>query len=151
LACFVFALLAGAAVSSCSSNCGSNCPNVYFDVSATVGENLNVATATWTGDACPTDAVPQCRGDFDGTNICVRFTTIAQRAGSCELALTFTDGRAPFSATATFGPATTQGCCQGFPVTSVASVTVPPLHPPAVVDAGPDAGPDAAGDAGGTD
>jgi len=138
LAGFLFALLAGAAVAGCSSDCGSHCPNLTFDVVATTGENLNVATATWTGDACPTDTVPMCRGNFDGTNSCVRFTTIAVHPGSCRLDLTFTDERLPFSATGTFGPATTQGCCQGYPLTSAAMVTIPPLHPPA--DAGSDAG-----------
>jgi hypothetical protein len=133
----LLSLLVGA--TDCGSDCGANCPNLAFDVVATTGENLNVDNATWTGDACPTDAVPMCRGDFDGTNSCVRFTLIAPRPGSCRLDLTFTDGRLPFSATATFGPATTQGCCHGYPLTSgAASVTVPPLHPPAVVDAGPD-------------
>lgn len=145
LAFLLFALLAGAAVAGCSSNCGANCPNVYFEVVATTGENLNVATATWTGDACPTDATPQCRGDFDGTNICVRFTTIAVKSGSCRLDLTFTDGRLPFSATGTFGPATTQGCCQGYPVTSTAMITIPPLHPAVGLDASPDGDGDAGG------
>jgi hypothetical protein len=134
----LFALLAGAAVAGCSSNCGADCPNLYFEVQATSGENLNVATATWTGDACPTDATPMCRGDIVGTNNCVLFTTIAVKSGSCRLDLTFTDGRLPFSATGTFGPATTQGCCQGFPVTGTATVTIPPLHPAVGVDAGPD-------------
>ncbi len=82
MALTLFALVAGAAVTAgCSSNCGSNCPNLTFDVVATVGDNLNVATATWTGPACPTDAAPLCRGDFDGTNICVRFTIDRGGAG----------------------------------------------------------------------
>lgn len=121
---------------------------------ATLGENLNVATAGWTGDACPTDSVPQCRGDSTGTNLCVRFTIIGAHPGSCELDLTFSDGRLPFSATATFGPATTQGCCQGYPVTSsAAQVTVPPLHPAVGFDAGADgdAGSDAIGSEAGSD
>ena len=138
LAGLLVILLAGTAAAGCASNCASDCPNTSFDVFATTGENLNVYNATWTGDACPTDAVPMCRGDVDGTNICVRFTIVAVHSGSCRLDLTFTDGRAPFSATATFGPATTQGCCHGFPVTSTARVTVPPLHPRPTVDAGPD-------------
>ena len=151
MACFLFALLAGAAISGCASDCAHNCPNTYFNVFAPNGEDLSVATASWTGDACPTDAAPLCRGSGDGTFLCVRFTIIAQRPGSCQLDLTFTDGRLPFSATATFGPATTQGCCQGYPVTSAGSVTIPPLHPPVGVDAGPDVASDAAGDASGTD
>ncbi len=152
MAFFLFALLAGAAVAGCSSNCGANCPNVYFEVVATVGDNLAIATATWTGDACAADQSPECRGNVDGSLPCVGFTIIAARSGSCRLDLTFTDGRVPFSATGTFGPATTQGCCHGYPVTSAASVTIPPLHPPAVVDAGSDVGSDASGaDAGAAD
>ena len=149
MACLLFvALLAAATVAGCS-DCGAHCPNLTFTVVATSGENLNVATATWTGDACPTDTTPLCRGDLSGINLCVQFTMIGQRAGSCRLDLTFTDGRLPFSATGTFGPATTQGCCQGFPVTSSATVTIPPLHPPAVIDAGPDVA--AGADAGSSD
>ncbi len=146
----------GLGIFSCASDCASNCPALTFNVVAYSGDNLSVATAAWTGDACPTDQSPECRGNIDGSLPCVFFTIIAARAGSCRLDLTFTDGRAPFSATGTFGPATTQGCCQGFPVTGPGTVTVPPLHPPAVVDAGSDAGPDnaadaAAGDAGASD
>ena len=134
----------GLGVAGCASNCASDCPTVAFNVVAYSGDDLAVATATWTGDACATDQAPECRGSVDGTLSCVDFTIIAAHAGTCRLDLTFTDGRAPFSATATFGPATHQGCCQGFPVTSATTVMVPPLHPPAVVDAGPDG--DAASD-----
>ena len=144
MACLLFALLAGSAVAGCASDCAHNCPTLTFTAIASSGENLNVATATWTGDACATDQSPECRGNIDGSLPCVYFSIIAARPGSCRLDLTFTDGRAPFSATATFGPATHQGCCQGFPVTSATTVMVPPLHPPAVVDAGPDG--DAASD-----
>ncbi len=130
-------------VAGCASDCGANCPAATFDVVASYGENLSVATATWTGDACATDLTPECRGNLDGSLPCVRFTMVGVRSGSCRLDLTFTDGRAPFGATANFGPATQQGCCQGFPVTGAAVVTVPPLHPPAVVDAGSDGDGDA--------
>lgn len=138
------ALVAGTlGVAGCASDCGSNCPVVSFQVAATFGENLSVQDATWTGDACPTDQVPECRGNFDGSLPCVLFSVIGVRPGTCRLDLTFTDGRAPFSATATFGSATTQGCCQGFPVEGAPLVYVPSLHPPAVVDAGTDGGSDA--------
>jgi hypothetical protein len=143
-------LLAGATIGGCASNCATNCPNIEFDVVATVGENLNVYSATWSGAGCPTNATPSCRGNFDGTNICVRFTMIAPHEGTCQLDLAFTDGRPQFSATATFGPATTQGCCQGFPVVGPALATVPPLHPVIGFDAGSD-GEAGSGDGGGDD
>ena len=142
------ALVAGLlGVAGCASDCGANCPLLAFQVVAPSGESLTYATATWTGDACATDQAPECRGNFDGSLPCVGFTIIAARPGSCRLDLTFTDGRAPFSATGNFGPATQQGCCHGFPVIGAPVVTVPPLHPPAVVDAGPDGDGAAAGDA----
>jgi hypothetical protein len=138
------ALIAGLlGVAGCASNCADNCPVLAFNVVAYSGDNLAIATATWTGDACAADQSPECRGNVDGSLPCVGFTIIAARSGSCRLDLTFTDGRVPFSATGTFGPATQQGCCQGFPVTGDSTVTVPPLHPPVVVDAssnGDDAG-----------
>jgi hypothetical protein len=135
----MIALLAGAATAAgCSSDCASNCPNLFFDVLATTGENLNVQQATFTGSACPTDVLPTCRGDVDGTNLCVRFTIQASAPGSCELALVFSDGRLPFRATAQFGEETHQGCCHGFPVTGPAVATVPPLHPIIGFDASPD-------------
>lgn len=148
---FAAALLAliagGLGVTGCASDCAANCPALAFNVVAYSGDNLSVATATWTGDACATDQAPECRGNVDGTLPCVYFTIFAARAGSCRLDLTFTDGRVPFSATGTFGPATHQGCCQGFPVTSDATVTVPPLHPPVLVDAGADSDDAGASDA----
>ncbi len=151
-AAVLLALIAGGiGVAGCASNCAANCPALSFNVVAYSGENLSVATASWTGDACATDQSPECRGNIDGSLPCVDFTIIAVRSGSCRLDLTFTDGRVPFSATGTFGPATQQGCCQGFPVTSAATVTVPPLHPPVVVDAGPDGDGAAAGDDGASD
>ena len=96
------ALFAGTlAVAGCASDCGANCPAVVFNVVATGGESLTVATATWTGDACATDQAPECRGNVDGSLPCVDFTIIGARAGTCRLDLTFTDGRLPFSATGT--------------------------------------------------
>jgi len=131
-------LIACATLTGCGSTCGSNCPITSIDIVATSGENLNIATATWTGPACPTGTQPQCRGDFTGANSCVRFTIIGSQAGTCELDLTFTDGRVPFSAVATFDVETHQGCCHGFPVVGDSMVTVPPLHPVVLPDAGAD-------------
>lgn len=146
----MIALLVGAATATgCSSNCATNCPNLIFDVLATVGENLNVNTATYVGPACPVDIA--CRGDADGTNLCVRFTIEAIAPGSCELDLTFTDGRFPFRGTAEFGDETHQGCCHGFPVTGPAYVTVPPLHPIIEFDASPDGDGGGDADSGATD
>jgi hypothetical protein len=125
-------------VSGCASNCATNCPAIVFDVFATPGENLNLASAQLTGPACPLDQPNACSGDSTGANPCVRLSILAPQAGTCQLDLTFTDGRAPFSVTAEFGPETHQGCCRGFPVVGAPSVTVPSLHP-VVIDAGTDA------------
>src|SRR4051794_28655678 len=85
------ALVVGAlGVAGCASDCGANCPIVSFQVAATIGENLSVQDATWTGDACPTDQVPECRGNLDGSLPCVLFSMIAARPGNCRLDLTFT-------------------------------------------------------------
>jgi hypothetical protein len=146
----MMALLAGAATAAgCTSTCASNCPNLFFDVVATDGENLNVDTATYTGPACPVNTLPACRGDATGTNLCVRFTIEASGPGSCELALVFSDGRLPFRTTAQFGDETHQGCCHGFPVSGAASATVPPLHMIIGFDASPDG--DGGDDGGATD
>lgn len=147
LACATLALLIGTAAAGCASNCATNCPNLEFDVLATPGENLNVLTATWTGAGCPLDAAPQCRGDLDGTNLCTRFSIETTQSGSCELDLTFSDGRLPFRGSTTFGPETHQGCCHGFPVIGAASVTVPPLYTPVGFDASPDGDASSDGDA----
>jgi hypothetical protein len=145
----VLVLFACAALAACGSTCGSNCPITAVDIVATSGENLNIATAAWMGSACPTDMQPRCRGDSTGANTCVRFTIIGSQPGTCELDLTFTDGRVPFSALATFDAETHQGCCHGFPVLGDKVVTVPPLHPVVLPDAGADVSdalPDSAGD-----
>lgn len=124
-------------VSGCASNCATNCPAIVFDVFATPGENLNLASASWTGPACALDQPNACSGDTTGTNPCVRLSMLAIQAGTCRLDLTFTDGRAPFSVTTEFGPETHQGCCRGFPVVGASFVIVPSLHAIAI-DAGTD-------------
>jgi hypothetical protein len=114
------------AVSGCSNNCGSNCPATMVTVYATPGENLSLSTASaWTGPACPPGG-PMCSSG-DGVNPCTFIEIIPLAPGSCELSLVFTDGRAPATVTATFGPATTQGCCKGFPAETPAQVTLPPF------------------------
>jgi hypothetical protein len=139
LAACISVLITGLSLASCGSTCGSNCPVTAFVVVATSGENLNVLTAQWTGPACPVGVTPLCRPDVSGANPCSVFTIIASQTGSCQLDLVFTDGRAPFSVVAMFGEETHQGCCRGFPVLDPAMVTVPPLHPVMLPDAGTDA------------
>jgi hypothetical protein len=114
-------LLLGA---GCGSNCGTNCPINELDVLASPGENLNVLNAQWTGPACQSE-LPACRDD--GVNNCVRFTILPVGEGTCQLDLTFIDGRPPVSVVATFGPETHQGCCHGFPLLGTAPFVVPPL------------------------
>ena len=147
LAVWFSLLIAGLSIAGCAgcgSTCGSNCPPTSFAVVATAGDNLNVLSAAWTGPACPVGTTPLCRGDASGAYPCTFFTMFGTQAGSCQLDLVFNDGRAPFSAVAEFGDETHQGCCRGFPVVGPTSVTVPPLHPVALPDAGADAADSAA-------
>jgi hypothetical protein len=151
---FAFMLVATAAaigsLSGCGSTCGSNCPPLTFSVVAPPGENLNVDIVQWAGPGCPLEQPNYCAPDpYNSALTCVRFTINGRQPGTCRLDLTFTDGRAPFSATTEFGPETHQGCCHGLPVVGDTGVTIPPLHPKAT-DAGPDGsdGADASPDAG---
>jgi hypothetical protein len=146
-----------AIVPGCGSTCGTDCPAVVFDVFATTGENLAIATAHWTGSACPLDQPNTCSPDTANNLPCARLSILGIQPGTCQLDLTFNDGRAPFSVTTEFGPETHQGCCHGFPVVGPALVYIPPLHPTAT-DAGTDAetdaptsSPDAAAEGGTTD
>ncbi|HET6151113.1 MAG TPA: hypothetical protein VFH68_26490 [Polyangia bacterium] len=149
------AAVAAALVASpgCGSTCASNCPAISFDVIATPGENLDVLTAHWMGTACPAQQPNYCAPDRVNRLACIAISIIGIQPGTCQLDLTFNDGRAPFSVTAEFGPETHQGCCHGFPVLGAPRVTIPPLHPPpgdaaAEGGAGPDASPEMDGGAG---
>ena len=151
----VFLALAAASVAAldgCAGTCASNCPPILFDILATTGENLSLATAIWTGPACPADP-PRCGFDYTDTNNCARFSIIAVAPGTCEVDLTFSDGRAPFSVQAEFGPETHQGCCHGLPVIGATTAIIPPLHPLPSADAGIDGtdGASAVPEAGGGD
>jgi hypothetical protein len=144
IASLALGLVAAAALGSaaCDGNCRSNCPVTALTVVASPGENLDINTGHWTGPACrPT--IEYCTPDpADPTNFpCIAFQIVGAAEGSCEVALTFKDDRAPITVHADFGPATTQGCCRGFPLTGPPVFTIPPLH------GGPDAG-DADADAG---
>jgi hypothetical protein len=140
------------ALSGCGGTCASNCPPIVFNVIATAGETLSLATAQWTGTACPGNP-PICGPDYTGANNCVGLSIIAVAPGTCTFDLTFSDGRAPYSVTAEFGTETHQGCCHGLPVLGPTSAIIPPLHPVASTDAGTDAadGGNAVPDAGGSD
>jgi hypothetical protein len=130
-------LLAVLAAQAGCSTCASNCPATVFDVLATTGENLNIATAQLVGPAC-LSSFAECRGDFTGANACARLSIIGSGPGACELDITFSDGRDPIKAPTTFGPETQQGCCHGFPVVGSTSFTIPPLHPAVGFDAAVD-------------
>ena len=125
-------------VPGCAGNCASNCPNLTFAAAATPGENLDVLTAHWAGAACPAEQPSYCAPDTINGLRCVSFALIGIGEGACQIDLTFKDGRAPFSAVATFGPETHQGCCHGFPVVGANVAVIPPLHPQSG-DAGSDA------------
>ena len=146
------AFAAVVATAGCGSMCATNCPTVSFSAVATPGENLDVMTAHWMGPACPASQPNYCAPDRINGLACVAISIVASQPGTCQLDLTFNDGRVPFSVTAEFGPETHQGCCHGFPVLGSPVVTIPPLHPApndAAAEGGttPDAGRDAGGDA----
>jgi hypothetical protein len=147
---FTLALViaAGVVASGCGSTCATNCPAIVFDIFATPGDNLNIATAQLVGPGCPLE-LSNCRGDLSGANPCARISLLASQPGLCELDLTFSDGRPQTAIQTEFGPETHQGCCHGFPVIGPASYTVPPLHPVGGFDAATDSasGSDAAPDA----
>jgi hypothetical protein len=128
-----------AAGAGCGSTCASGCPPLLVYVIATPGENLALASARWAGPACPDGQINYCQGDLAKGLTCVQMVMIGAHPGTCQLDLTFNDGRAPFSAVAEFGPETHQGCCHGLPVVGPTVITVPPLHPQPS-DAGADGG-----------
>jgi len=135
-------VLVGAAplAAGCASDCASKCPVIMFEAQTSSAESLNVMTASWTGPACPANT-PLCRGL--GTS-CQWFDIVGTAQGTCDLTVTFTDGRPTFMAHVEFGPAVTQGCCQGFPVVGQPIVMIPPLGgtPDAEADAPADAATD---------
>ena len=124
---FVVLVFAATALSApgCTSNCRSNCPPTEVLVTASKGENLDLAAgATFTGPACR-PALEYCTGD--DVNPCVWFRIVGFAEGTCDVALTFKDSRPAITVHAEFGPATTQGCCRGYPVIGPATVTIPSL------------------------
>jgi hypothetical protein len=120
----------------CTSSCASNCPVSEVTVVATSGENLDWTVSldggvgtNWTGPACP-PYQPSCRGD--DVNNCQRFDILPSGPGACDFTITFSavSQRSTFFVHTEFGPATTMGCCQGFPALTPTVVTVPPLGTP---------------------
>ena len=114
---------------------------------ATIGENLNVATATWTGDACPTDADRRCAAA----------TSTAPTSACASRSIAVTSGHLPAGPDVhRRSPAVQrdrhvragdhQGCCQGFPVTGTAT-----RHRPAAAPSGRESTPAPTATARGTD
>lgn len=123
--------MAALASAGCQSDCRSKCPPTEVVVVASPGENLGIMTGTWSGPACrPT--VQYC--EPDSVNVCVRFRIVGFGEGSCDVALTFDDGRPAMTVHAEFGPLPTQGCCRGNPVIGPSIITIPPLHGDAGAD-----------------
>jgi hypothetical protein len=151
-AAVIIAIAGLTASAGCGGTCATNCPNLLFQAMASPGENLDVKSAQWAGPACPPEQPSYCAPDPTSGRTCVFISMLGTQAGTCQLDLTFNDGRAPFRAIAEFGPETHQGCCHGFPVLGTSAVTIPPLHPQAD-DAGVDSAPgsDALPDTGITD
>src|SRR6185369_7913538 len=141
-------LTAALGSAGCQSDCRSKCPPTEVVVVASPGENLGIMTGTWNGPACR-QTVQYC--EPDSVNACVRFRIVGFAEGTCDVALTFDDGRPAMTVHAEFGPAPTQGCCRGHPVVGPSIITIPPLPtdagtdaPPAVDAADDDAGAEAA-------
>jgi hypothetical protein len=120
----LLALTAVAALTGtgCSSRCGSNCPITTVRITATVNVNLPIRDVAWVGPACPT-FYPTCRGD-DMTTICTHLDVPGGAEGICDVMIAFTD-RPSMAIRTRFGPATTQGCCGGYPVIGDWLFTIP--------------------------
>lgn len=120
----LLALTAAAAMTAtgCSSNCASNCPITTVRITATVNVNLPIRDVAWEGPACPT-FLPTCRGD-DITTICSHLDVPGRAEGICDVKIAFTD-RPSMAIRTQFGPATTKGCCGGYPVIGDWLFTIP--------------------------
>ncbi len=120
----LLALVAAAAmtVSSCSSHCASDCPVTTVRITGTVNLDLPIRDVAWVGPACPT-FLPTCRGD-DFNTICTHIDVPGRTEGICDVLIAFTD-RPSMAIRTQFGPATTQGCCGGYPVIGDWLFTIP--------------------------
>ena len=107
---------------SCSSRCGSNCPITTVRITATVNVDLPIRAVAWEGPACPT-FLPTCRGD-DRTTFCSHLDVPGHAEGICDVKIAFTD-RPSMAIRTQFGPATTYGCCGGYPVIGDWLFTIP--------------------------
>jgi len=128
ISCALILITAALSVAGCDGHCRSNCPVTALTVVAADGENLKIQSGHWSGPACrPT--VEYCSPDpIDPTDYpCKWFQIVGFAEGTCEVALTFSDDRPPITVQATFGPATTQGCCEGYPLIGPQVFTIPPL------------------------
>ncbi|HEY7375364.1 MAG TPA: hypothetical protein VIF57_24615 [Polyangia bacterium] len=97
----------------CASSCGSNCPITTVTISTTTNVDPGILDIAWLGPACP-NHTPGCRGD-DQTTFCNRIDVTGSAPGNCDVLIDLY-GREPMVVHLTFGPATTQGCCAGYPV-----------------------------------
>jgi hypothetical protein len=113
---------AAIAATGCSSRCASNCPITTVRITATVNVDLPIRHVTWVGPACPT-FLPTCRGD-DMTTICTHLDVPGGAEGICDVMIAFTD-RPSLAIRTQFGPATTHGCCGGYPVIGDWLFTIP--------------------------
>ena len=120
----LLALTAAAAMTAtgCSSNCGSNCPITTVRITATVNVDLPIRGVAWEGPACPR-FLPTCRGD-DLTTNCTHLDVPGGAEGICDVKIAFTD-RPSMAIRTQFGPATTKGCCGGYPVIGDCLFTIP--------------------------
>jgi hypothetical protein len=106
----------------CTSSCGSNCPLTTATIATPTNVDPGILDVAWIGPACPTHA-PSCRGD-DQTTFCNRIDVTGSAPGACDVLIQLA-GREPMAVHLQFGPATTQGCCQGYPVVGDAYFYIP--------------------------
>ena len=107
----------------CSSHCASDCPITAVRITGTVDVDLPLRDIAWVGPACPRFS-PACRGNEGTGTVCTHLDVPGFAEGFCDVLLAFTD-RPSMAVRTQFGPATTVGCCGGYPVVGDWLFTIP--------------------------
>jgi hypothetical protein len=110
------------APSGCASDCGSNCPINTALIETPTNTDPGITDLAFEGPACPTGR-PGCRGD-DQTTQCNHIYVTGTAEGYCDLYIALVY-REPMVIRLQFGPATTVGCCRGYPVVGDWHFTIP--------------------------
>lgn len=110
------------APTGCASNCASNCPITTAIITTSVNADPGITDLAFDGPACPTGR-PSCRGD-DQTTQCTHIYVSGAAEGYCDVLIALVY-REPMAVRLQFGPATTVGCCSGYPVIGDWHFTIP--------------------------